>query len=115
MAFCPACHRELPEEVSECFACGCDLTDAAQTEWVVLGAIESKLYADFAREALSSYRIPAVIMSKDGFFGNIGLPLRPFYHAESAPFEISVPAACRDEAVEILNMTISGKWQRRES
>ncbi len=113
--FCPECNRELPEGVTECYYCGHDLTDAGGKDWVVLGTIENKLYADFAKETLDSYDIPAVVISKDGFFGDIGLPLRPFYNSKSAPFEISVQLAYREEAIEILNMTIGDKWHRKES
>jgi len=115
VAFCPKCNHELPNGATECYVCGCDLTDTQETQWVVLGSIENKLYADFAKETLASYDIPAVVISKDGFFGDIGLPLRPFYNSQSAPFEISVPAAYRDEAIEILDMIIGDKWQRKES
>ncbi len=114
MVFCPKCKKELPAGVTECYACGHDLADAEDVDWVVLGAIENKMYADFAKEALESYHIPAVVISKDGFFGNIGLPLRPFYDSQSAPFEISVPAVYIEEAVEILNMVVGDKWRRKE-
>ena len=114
MVYCPKCKKELPDGVTECFTCGCDLTDVKEGNWVVLGAVENKLYADFAKEALASNHIPAVVISKDGFFGDIGLPLRPFYNSKSAPFEISVPAVYSEEAIEILNMVVGDKWHRKE-
>jgi len=114
VVYCPKCKKELPADISECYFCGCDLTDAKEGDWVMLGAIENKLYADLAKEALASYHIPAVVISKDGFFGSIGLPLRPFYNSKSAPFEISVPAVYREEAIEILDMVVGDKWHRKE-
>ena len=114
MVFCPKCNKELPAGVNECYFCGCDLSDAKEHDWVVLGAIENKLYADLAKEALASNHIPAVIISKDGFFGSIGLPLRPFYDSKSAPFEISVPAVHSEEAAEILEMVVGNKWRKKE-
>ncbi len=119
MAFCPQCHRELPDDVTECFYCGYDVsekneTDAEAPQWVVIGTVESKMYADLAKETLTSSDIPAVIIAKEGFFGSIGLPLHPFYGSSSAPFEISVPAALVEEACELLDMTIGEKWQRKE-
>ncbi|MEW5994424.1 MAG: hypothetical protein AB1744_08505 [Candidatus Zixiibacteriota bacterium] len=113
--FCPECNLELPDGATECYGCGCELTESDETDWVVIGGIEDKLYADFAKEALASYHIPAVVISKDGFFGNIGLTLRPFYSRQSAPFEISVPAEYREEAIEILNMVAGGKWREKET
>lgn len=115
MVYCPECKRELPNGVTECFVCGCDLSETGEGKWIVIGAIENKLYADFAKETLTSCGIPAVIISKDGFFGSIGLPLRPFYNSESAPFEISVLDLYCEEAMEILDMTVSDKWHRKES
>jgi len=105
----------LPDGLTECYACGCDLSEDEDGTWVVLGSIESKLYADYARESLNAFGIPAVVLSKEGFFGSIGLPLRPFYGSASAPFEISVPAAYVEEAAEILDVIINNKWQRKES
>jgi hypothetical protein len=115
VVYCPKCKRELPNGVTECFVCGCDLTEAGESDWIVIGEIENKLYADFAKETLASCGIPAVIISNDGFFGSLGLPMRPFYNSQSAPFEISVPAVYCEEAIEILDMTVSDKWRRKES
>lgn len=115
MVFCPECKNELPDGTTECYICGHDLSDTQETDWVMLGAIDNKLYADFAKETLTSYGIPAVVISKDGFFGSIGLPLRPFYDSKSAPFEILVPVAYCKEAIEILDMTVGDKWHKKEN
>jgi len=113
--FCPDCNKELPNDATECYVCGCDLTDVNKVDWVVLGTIENKLYADFAKEVLSSYNIPAVVLSKSGFFGNIGLPLYSFYKSQAATFEISVPSVYSSEAAEIMNMVAGDRWQRKEN
>ncbi len=115
MAYCPECNAQLADNVTECFNCGCDLSEFKQADWVVVGTVESKLYADFAKETLTSCGIPAVVISKDGFFGNIGLPLRPFYKSESAPFEVMIPRPYREEAVELLDMVVGDRWQKREA
>jgi hypothetical protein len=83
-------------------------------EWVVLGYLKDKLSAELARDVLVSAEIPAVLFSKSGFFGNIGLPLNPIYGGRSEAFEISVPKDCEEEASEVLDAVLSGKWARRE-
>lgn len=115
MALCPACKSEIDDEASSCYICGYEFDEERQTNWVVVGEIEDKLSADFGKEALASSDIPAVVISRSGFFGNVGLPLNPFYKAGSALFEISVPEELIEEASEILSMTLGEKWHRKES
>jgi hypothetical protein len=112
--YCPECNIELPDSASECFGCGHELTEPVAQGWVMIGTIEDKLYADFANETLRSSQIPAVIMSRSGFFGQVGLPLHPFYHSQAPLFEVSVPAIFREEAVEILHMVVGTKWKERK-
>jgi hypothetical protein len=101
--------------VEECPICGRDLNEPSDPgEWTMIGAVADKLSADFARETLSTYEIPAVVMSKSGFFGNIGLTLTSFYGGGPELFEISVPASYIEEASELLAMTLGDKWQRKE-
>jgi hypothetical protein len=83
-------------------------------EWVILGMIEDKLSADFAEETLKSYEIPSVVISRSGFFGDVGLPLNPIYSTKAPSYEIRVPAMHAEEAVGILDMTLGEKWQRKE-
>jgi hypothetical protein len=82
--------------------------------WIVLGHVLDKFSADFAREVLTSYEIPNVVISRSGFFGNIGLPLNPIYRSESAAFEVSVPADQAEEAEELLAMALGDQWQPTE-
>lgn len=88
------------------------MEDNRDVTWVLLGTIDDKLSADFARETLVVYNIPAVVISKSGFFGNIGLPLAPFYNANSShTYEVSVPSEFAEDATHILNMVVGKKWR----
>jgi hypothetical protein len=113
---CPNCHKKWDDEVTTCPVCGIDLDRSDPNEWVVLGEIDNKLAADFARETLKSYEIPAVILSRSGFFGDVGLTLTPFYNAGlSGAFEVSVPVEFVEEATDILDMTVGDAWRRKEN
>ena len=114
MANCPACKTEIDDDASTCCICGYELDQDRKVKWTIIGEIEDKLSADFGKEALTTSEIPAVVFSRSGFFGNIGLPLNPFYKPGSALFEISVPEEFIEEASEILEMTLGEKWHRKE-
>lgn len=115
MALCPVCKNNWPNGTTECPVCGRELgDDIEKTEWVILGSFEDRLSADFAKETLNSEKIPAAILSKSGFFGNVGLPLNPFYSSKSAPYEIAVPKDLAEEAGGILDSVLGGKWSRKE-
>ena len=114
MVYCPECNVKLQGEPERCYICGGPVADDADDSWVMLGVIEDKVFADLARETLESCGIPAVVISKSGFFGNVGLPLNPFYEPKAASFEVSVPNVHSAEAIEILDMTLGEKWQRKE-
>ncbi len=114
MTYCPECKTELEDDQSFCPICGHLLSDPDGSEWIVLGEIEDGISADFARETLTAYEIPAVIFSRSGFFGTAGLPLNPFYKPGSAMFEIRVPKECLEEATDILTMTLGDKWRRKD-
>jgi hypothetical protein len=114
--YCPVCKNELSGDVQNCYICGYDLQDNSEEneEWVMLGIIDDKIHADLGQEALKSCNIPAVVFSKSGFFGNIGLFLNPFHSDASAAFEIVVPKEFAEEAAETLDMTLGEKWHRKE-
>ncbi len=80
--------------------------------WVVLGYIGDKMSADFAKSVLASYEIPAVVISKSGYFGQVGLPLNTVYKHSSAHFEISVPSEHIPEATAIIDMALGENWQK---
>lgn len=66
--------------------------------WVIVGETGNRTLADFAINGLKSYEIPAVLKSKGGFFGSIGLPLRSLKTGKLDLFEILVPAEFEEEA-----------------
>jgi hypothetical protein len=115
--FCPECKTEWEEGTVECPICSGELRPSeAETEagWVRLGTIEDKMSADFAVEVLKSYEISAVVISKSGYFGQVGLTLNPLYSKGSGQFEISVPVSEVEEAIEVLNMALGNSWQRED-
>jgi hypothetical protein len=115
VVYCPVCNAELSNEMQTCFVCGHDSENSSEIdeEWIVLGIIEDKLHADLAKETLKSCNIPAVIFSRSGFFGNIGLMFNPFYSDHSPAFEIQVPENYIEEAANVLDSTLGEKWQRK--
>ena len=114
MAYCPVCKAEVDDDADNCCICGHEFDKDEAVKWITLGEIEDKLSADFAKEVLTTYNIPVVIFSRSGFFGNIGLPLNPFYKPGSALFEVSVPKDYSEEASDVLEMTLGDKWHRKE-
>lgn len=116
MAYCPKCETDWENGTSECPVCSTELVESKELSagWTVLGYIEDKMSADFAVETLKTYGIPAVVISKSGFFGEVGLTLNPFYSSKSAQFQISVPIDDVPEACDALDMTLGDKWQRVE-
>jgi len=116
VAFCPVCNSEWDEGTSECPVCGHDLTgDDEDIVWVVLGSFRDRLTADLAKETLDATEIPAVLFSRSGFFGNIGLTMTPFYGGDPAAFEISVPEEWAEEAMDTLNAVLGDTWRPKES
>ncbi len=117
MVFCPVCNNEWADEATTCPICkeelDVDSEHEKDQEWMLLGTVDDKLSADFAREALMSYNIPAVVISKSGYFGEIGLTLNSFYGQGSSLFEISVPSSFAEEASGILEMTVGERWKRK--
>lgn len=115
MAFCPACKTDWPDGTANCPVCGKELdAEAVERQWVMIGTVDDQLSADFAKETLTAYEIPAVVISGSGFLGNIGLTLTSFHSGKPALFEISVPSDEAEEAAEILRLTLGEKWHRKE-
>ncbi len=82
----------------------------------MIGTIDNKLAADFARETLKSYDIPAVIISRSGFFGDVGLTLNPFHNSGTvASFEVRVPTSHIEEAVSVVKMIGGDGWHPQEN
>ena len=117
MPYCPDCKIEWEEPMQGCPVCGVELSSQAEKEkttWIMLGSIEDKFSADFAKEVLASYEIPSVVISKSGYFGHVGLTFNTFYKPGASLFEISVPANSAEEAADLLKMALGDRWQRKE-
>jgi len=82
----------------------------SEDSWVTLGSVDNHPLAEMARETLSTQDIPAVVVSRDGYFGNVGLNLNPFFKTGGPRFLLSVPAALLDDAIEVMNMTLGDNW-----
>jgi hypothetical protein len=119
VAFCPRCKTEWGDDLTDCPNCSAELIPSPEAEdrsaWVALGSIEDRFSADYARAVLNSYEIPAVVISKSGFFGQVGLTFHAFYKSGSWLFEVSVPAEYVEEAAGVLDMALGNKWTRREA
>ncbi len=116
MAVCPACKSIAPDGASECPVCGSEINPepTGKHEWIIVGVIGDKVSADFARETLNSYDIPAVIFSKAGVFGNGGLPMNSIYGGTTDSYEVSIPEDFYEETVELLNTILGNNWIRAE-
>ena len=112
---CPVCKNKWEEGTAHCPICGYELNDnKEQTEWIIIGDIDDKVSADYAEVTLQSSEIPVVVFSKSGFFGNVGLPLHPFYKPGTGIFEIAVQRQLYEEAVEILDIILWERWHKKE-
>ena len=114
MAYCQECNKQWPEIEDICPVCKREMNDGDEnsTGWEMIGTIDNKVSADLAKEILESSGIPAVVISRSGFFGDLGLPLDSFYSQKPGTFELSVPTVRKEEAMEILSMTIGQDWDR---
>ncbi len=111
---CPECNAELERAGADCGVCGWEMSSEAQSEWKVIGAVEGKAFADLAHATLDSMDIPNTVISKSGYFGNVGLTLTPFFGQESSPhFEVSVPVGFAVEANDALSVTLGTKWKEK--
>lgn len=81
---------------------------------MIIGAVQDQITADFAKETLKSQGVPAVISSLSGFFGSVGLSLYPFFDSKTPMIEISVPSVFYSEAVEVLDLVLGDRWQKKE-
>ena len=111
---CPECKIELENGKMICPICGWESNE--KQEWVVLGTIKDRPFADLARETLKSMGIPAVVLSRSGFFGDVGLPLNSVFEGgKVGTYEIKVPQSYINEAADTLDMTLGDQWQRENT
>lgn len=108
--YCPKCNNSIEEKTTTCNICGQEIPQYAG-EWVVAGHIEDKISSDFAGEILNSYEIPNVVISKSGYFGNIGLSFGAFFSGKAMLFEVLVPESYLAEGNEVLKMTLGDRWK----
>jgi len=110
---CPRCKNELSEDCVDCIYCGLELGNDDQSEWIIIGRVKEKPFADLADETLKSLEIPAVVVSKAGFFGGVGLTLTPFFNAnQSSTYEVHVPAHFRETAIDALEAVLGDRLKR---
>lgn len=107
MASCPACNYDSLT-AGDCPVCGYETAQGGS--WIRLGTIDDSVSADFAREVLRSYEVPAVVISKSGFFGQFGLFFHGFHSGELQQFELRVPETHADEASALVQMAIGQHW-----
>lgn len=108
---CPKCQSNLEQQAVECRVCGWEKDSDQQQQWVDIGAVESKMLADLAHETLASLQILAVVISRDGFLGNTGLSLNPFFKSGHTGFVVKVPAGLAVEANDAMVSTLGDQWQ----
>lgn len=87
-----------------------ELENSSGESWQVIGNIADPINAGFAKEVLKSYEVPAVVISKSGFFGTVGLNLPTFYKAGIDLFEVRVPSDRIEEANDLLTMALGDAW-----
>lgn len=121
MAYCPACKNNWEDDLTECPICTSELQSSKEADreperqsWILLGYVNDKMSADYVKEVLQTYEIPAVVISKSGYFGQVGLTLPGFYKPGLSLFEVSVPTELAVEAVDIMNMVLGDKWQKHD-
>ncbi len=111
---CPRCRAELERAGVDCAVCGWESGAETKAEWMEIGAVDGKMFADLARETLTSMEIPNTVVSKSGYFGSVGLTLTPFFGQEATPhFEVSVPVGYAVEAATALSVTLGEKWKEK--
>ncbi|HOB99574.1 MAG TPA: hypothetical protein PKM43_12595 [Verrucomicrobiota bacterium] len=121
MPFCPKCRFEYEPNVSVCPDCeeklvaalppldeGEDLSDETM-DWVHLGRLTSREYAQMLAGVLQSRGIPNVIRSGVGFFGVTGQMGVSSYSAAGGGYSVFVPeefvVAADVEATAVLGET----------
>jgi len=118
MPYCPRCEEDFVGDLSSCPNCGyefeIDEDESSDENWIVVARIGDKMSADYAKETLESYSIPAVVISESGFLGQAGLNLPSITGKGISKFQIHIPAEYREEAEDILNMILGDAWEKGE-
>ena len=116
MPYCPKCDENFPGDLTSCPACGYEFDNSANVNegWVLVARINETTAADYARETLISYQIPAVVISESGFFGQVGLNLPSVTGKGIGKFQVHVPSELREDAENILTMILGDGWEKAE-
>ncbi|UCD16588.1 MAG: hypothetical protein JSV44_08995 [Candidatus Zixiibacteriota bacterium] len=122
MPYCPRCRETFSGDLSSCPRCDYEFEGSEATPdgsedgspWVLIARINDATSANFAKETLQSYDIPAVLFSESGFFGQAGLNLPQAYGKQTGQFQVHVPRTYKEEAEDILTMILGDKWEKPE-
>ena len=79
--------------------------------WVIIGWAQDKITANFVVETLKSYDMTAVLESKSGFLGDVGLALNPAFEDIGGAYEIWVQYDNAEEAQGLAEMVAGDKWE----
>ncbi|HDL02911.1 MAG TPA: hypothetical protein ENH25_02120 [candidate division Zixibacteria bacterium] len=117
MPYCPKCDEHFTGDLTSCPKCGHEFSrpEDEKEGWVMVARINEKTAADYARETLVSYQIPAVVISESGFFGQVGLNLPSVTGKGIGKFQVHVPFELREEAENILTMILGDGWEKTEN
>ncbi|PKK84647.1 MAG: hypothetical protein CVT49_02160 [candidate division Zixibacteria bacterium HGW-Zixibacteria-1] len=116
MPYCPKCDESFDADLTACPNCGHEFNGDEEDRggYELIAYINEKTAADYARETLVSYDIPAVIISESGFFGQVGLNLPSVTGKGVGKFQVHVPSELREEAENILTMILGDGWEKAE-
>ena len=114
MPYCPKCDEHFEGDLTSCPKCSFEFSDddVSGEGWVMIARIFERTAAEFAKETLTSYKIPAVIISESGFFGQAGLNLPSITGKGIGKFQVHVPAEFREDAENILTMILGDGWEK---
>ncbi len=96
-----------PKEVEED-----EWSDTPEREgWIIIGWAADRTTANFVVETLKSYDITAVVESKSGFLGDVGLTLSAGFEDSHGAYEIWTPEEGAEEAIGLAEMVGGDKWE----
>ena len=116
MPHCQKCDEDFDGQLTSCPKCGLDFEDENDNkDWILIARVSDKISADFVKETLNSNDIPNTVISESGFFGLAGLNLPSLTGKGFGKFQIHIQKEYRDEAEEILKLTLGDKWEKAEN
>jgi len=125
MPFCPKCTYEYKANINECPDCGEQLVDSLpeptefrdeevdpDKEWIELARLTSNQYAEMVVEALLAKDIPAIVHSKSGHYGYIGVMGPSSFASVGDGFLIMVPREFTEIADKEAELVLGDIWTR---